>query len=45
MSNEAVAAVWNSDINGSAKLILLRMADYADSKGRGCYASVSRLQW
>lgn len=43
MSLEATNIVWASRLTGSRKLVLLRLADYADKDGGSVYPSVNSL--
>lgn len=43
MSLEATNIVWSSKLTGSRKLVLLRLADYADKDGGSVYPSVKSL--
>lgn len=44
MSIEVMALVWRADLPAMDKIVLLRLADFADAYGRNVYPSVERVQ-
>lgn len=45
MSVKQMSMVWESDIDGADKLLLLAMADFANDEGQQIFPSVRRLTY
>lgn len=45
MSGKQAGKVWDADVSGNVRILLLAMADQANHDGGDCYPSVERLVW